>query len=655
MPARFGSITSVNRAAIASLVVLLSAALAFLASHYMTPVRVVENRMLDARLALLAIPRPQSANIVVITITDETLVRLPYRSPLDRALLSDLLETLQEKGVAAIGLDVLFDRPTERQKDARLYDTLRELRIPIVAAALSERDGLTPGQAAYSRAFLEGIERGLAVVYRDGLDDTVREQLLLRREDGEEMLGFAAAISHTVGVQPPRQTRLLIDYRAGPDMSVPAFAVYPAHTVAAQPAEQLAGRIALIGSDFRLSERHRTPFAAVPGHAQRYMPGVLIEAHALSQILEGRTLRTTSAGTTYLLLLIAASLGLLVATLRIGHTGKVVLALGVIPIAWIAAFALYVYGGPLMPLIAPTIAFLLAAIASFTWQWRDENLRRQGIHRAFGRFLAPTVVDQLMQEPERLEFSGESRELTFLFTDIQDFTALTEQIAPDALVKLVNAYLDEACGIVVEHGGTIDKIVGDALHVMFNAPLQQPDHAQRAVDCALALDKWAQDFSARQAQQGLPLGVTRIGVNTGMTVVGNFGGARRFDYTAHGDAINTAARLESVNQRLGTRVCVSKTTASRCTGITFQPIANLVLKGKTEGVVAYLPIAADAVDQAFLEAYSTAYALLENASPQAGPAFEELQARYPDDPIIAMHARRLAAGQTDAIIMVRRK
>jgi class 3 adenylate cyclase len=655
MPGRFGSLTSVNRVAMAVLVVLLSALLASLASRYTSPLRVAENRVFDARLALLATPRPQAREIVVITITDQTLVQVPYRSPLDRDLLSELLETLQAKGVAAIGLDVLIDRPTERKKDARLYNTLRELQVPVVAAALSEKDGLTAEQAAYSRLFLQGIKRGLAVVYRDALDETVREQLLRRDENGASMLGFAAALSDTVGVPPPAGKRLLIDYRAGPSPTVPAFAVYPAHTVAALPAERFAGRIALIGSDFGLSGRHRTPFTAVLDSAQRHMSGVLIEAHALSQILEGRTLRMAGTGGTNLLLAIAATFGVLVATLRIGHTGKVLLTLGVVPIAWIVAFAIYVYGGPLVPVIAPTIAFLLAAITSFTWQWRAENLRRQGIHRAFGRFLAPAVVDQLMREPERLEFSGESRELTFLFTDIQDFTALTEQTAPDELVKLVNAYLDEACGIVVEHGGTIDKIVGDALHVMFSAPLQQPDHAQRAVECALALDNWAQGFCARQAQQGLPLGETRIGINTGMTVVGNFGGARRFDYTAHGDAINTAARLESVNQRLGTRVCVSDSTASRCTGITFQPIANLVLKGKTEGVVAYLPLAEDAVDQAFLDAYNAAYALLENASPQAGPAFEELQARYPDDPLIAMHVRRLAAGQTDAVIMVRRK
>ena len=386
------------------------------------------------------------------------------------------------------------------------------------------------------------------------------------------------------------------------------------------------------------------------------MPGVLIEAHALSQILEGRTLELASTGETILLLLLAASLGVLVATLRIGLTVKVLLALAVIPIAWFSAFALYVYDGPLVPIITPTIAFLLAAIASFTGQWRAENLRRQGIHRAFGRFLAPTVVDQLMQEPERLEFSGESRELTFLFTDVQDFTALTERIAPDTLVTLVNTYLDEACGIVTEFGGTIDKIVGDALHVMFNAPLRQGDHAERAVRCALALDRWAEAFRARQAQQGVALGITRIGVNTGTAVVGNFGGARRFDYTAHGDAINTAARLESVNQRLGTHVCVSETTVHRCTALTFRPIATLVLKGKTEGVVAYLPVPDDAVDEELLEAYAAAYALLEKGSAEeSGEAFAALQARYPEDPLITLHLERLAAGQTDTTITVRRK
>ena len=154
-------------------------------------------------------------------------------------------------------------------------------------------------------------------------------------------------------------------------------------------------------------------------------------------------------------------------------------------------------------------------------------------------------------------------EMTFLFTDLEGFTFYTESVAPALLVSTLNDYLDGVCAIAMDHGGTIDKIVGDAVHVMFNAPLDQLDHAARAVRCGLAIDAFAQRFAAdpaRLAAAGRVFGVTRIGINTGRAVVGNFGGRRRFDYTAHGDAINTAARLEAANKMLGTRICVARAT-----------------------------------------------------------------------------------------------
>ena len=154
----------------------------------------------------------------------------------------------------------------------------------------------------------------------------------------------------------------------------------------------------------------------------------------------------------------------------------------------------------------------------------------------------------------------------------------------------MNEYFDGTCEIILDHGGTIEKFVGDALHVMFNAPLDQPDHQQRAVACALALDAFCQAFVVHQRSRKINFGVTRIGVNTGVTVVGNFGGANRFDYSATGDAINTAARLESVNKQIGTRVCVSGTTIEHCHGVPCRPVGELVLKGKSESVAAFEPM-----------------------------------------------------------------
>jgi class 3 adenylate cyclase len=627
---------------------------AYQLSQISTAVRLAENHFLDARLALFAVPRAPATNIVVVTITDETLAGLPYRSPLDRGLLSELLSTLEAKGVAVIGLNVLIDRATEPDKDAALHSTLRRLKIPIVVATMSEFDGVSQQQALFSLGFLESIPSGLAVVYRDALDETVREQLLRRVEPGQVRLGFAAAVAAAAGAEPPPGERAWIDYRVSAN-SEPSFPVYPAHVVESLPSSHFTGRIVLVGADLGLVGRYRTPLTASASHVDGYMPGVLIAAHALSQILEGRRVTLASGRTVVALLVTAALFGVLVAALPIALTAKVILAAVLVPIAWLAGFAVYMNQGPLVPLVSPTISFGLAVIGSFTWQWRSENERRRFIHRAFGRFLSPTVVDQLMREPERLAFSGESRELTFLFTDIHGFTSLTEQVPPDVLVRVVNTYLDEACGIVVEHGGTIDKIVGDALHIMFNAPLEQADHAQRAVECALALDAWAERFCARQQAEGIPLGHTRIGVNTGRTVVGNFGGATRFDYTAHGNAVNTAARLESVNDRLGTRICVSEDTVRQCTGIAFRPIANLVLKGRTDGTEAFLPVSADDVDRELHQAYESAYGLLREGSVRARAAFEELCSRFPEDPLARLHQARLAGGATDTTMIVRRK
>jgi adenylate cyclase len=247
------------------------------------------------------------------------------------------------------------------------------------------------------------------------------------------------------------------------------------------------------------------------------------------------------------------------------------------------------------------------------------------------------------------------REVSFVFTDLEGFTRLTESTPPQKMVALVNSYLEEACDLVMKYGGTIDKIVGDALHVMFNAPASQPDHAQRAVMCALALDEWSEQFRKRQLQTGIDLGVTRIGVNTGTCIVGNFGGKKRFDYTAHGDAINSAARLEAINQRLGTTICVSESTESQCQGICFRPVANLVLRGKTVGITAYLPVTKQEVNSALNTSYEQAYRLLESGDAGARDAFDALAREYPDDPLIRLHVKRLEAEEQGVTIIIRKK
>ena len=234
---------------------------------------------------------------------------------------------------------------------------------------------------------------------------------------------------------------------------------------------------------------------------------------------------------------------------------------------------------------------------------------------------------------------------------------LIESNEPQVTVAVVNRYLEEACDLVMRHGGTIDKIVGDALHIFFNAPLLQDNHAQMAVECAIELDRWATNFQKQQREAGVEFGCTRIGVNTGKCIIGNFGGRKRFDYTAHGDAVNIAARLESINKRLGTTICIADSTVKQCRDIRFQSVATLVLYGKTEGVYVYTVFDPNALstDPEYALDYENAFELLDQGNPAAIQAYSSLAERSPDDPIVGLHRERMAAGEIDTRIVMRSK
>ncbi|HYZ31036.1 MAG TPA: adenylate/guanylate cyclase domain-containing protein, partial [Crenalkalicoccus sp.] len=187
---------------------------------------------------------------------------------------------------------------------------------------------------------------------------------------------------------------------------------------------------------------------------------------------------------------------------------------------------------------------------------------------------------------------------------------------------------------------------GDGLHLLFGAPGDQPDHAERAVACALALDAFCEAFRAERRAAGIALGVTRIGLHSGPALVGDFGGGRYFDYAAHGDTINTAARLEAANKVLGTRICVSAAVAARMSGFPGRPVGDLLLRGRSEPLRAYEPLGPGRADATETGAYAAAFERLAARDPGALPAFAALVGADPADPLANFHLRRLLNGQT---------
>jgi adenylate cyclase len=237
-------------------------------------------------------------------------------------------------------------------------------------------------------------------------------------------------------------------------------------------------------------------------------------------------------------------------------------------------------------------------------------------------------------------------EITALFSDIADFTALVESLETSILRTVLKEYLSGMADVVFKHDGTIAKILGDKMHMLFGVTDIQPDHASRAIACALALDEYAQHFRRRWQQRHVSVGITRIGGHAGRAVFGNFGGDRFFECCAYGDTINVASRLESANKQIGTRILVSAALAAKANSFAGRPVGDLVLRGRSEPIRAFEPFQFDQPkDLQMAKNYRKAFALLEAADPRAVAAFAAHVGKYPADRLASFHLKRLLAGE----------
>ena len=281
---------------------------------------------------------------------------------------------------------------------------------------------------------------------------------------------------------------------------------------------------------------------------------------------------------------------------------------------------------------------------------RRRQAQAERAHALLSHYFSPNLAERLASDPDSVDLGGQRREITSLFTDIAEFTSLVETLDPDIIAPLLNDYLGAMTDIVFAHGGTVVKLVGDAMHVLFGAPSDQPDHAERAVTCALELDLSAQSFRERWAQRGIMLGATRLGLESGPAIVGNFGGGRYFDYTAYGDTVNTSARLEAGNKQLGTRICIGGSVAGRVAGFKGRPVGDLLLRGRKEPIRAFEPLSAEAFEDPATRTYLDAFAKLEAEDPGAMPGFAALLGMRSEDSLVGFHLRRLLSGATGTLI-----
>ena len=275
---------------------------------------------------------------------------------------------------------------------------------------------------------------------------------------------------------------------------------------------------------------------------------------------------------------------------------------------------------------------------------RRRQAEAERAHASLSRYFSPQIASRLACDGEADGMTVHWRDVAAMFTDVTSFTSLVETAAPEVFGPVLNEYVGGMTEVVFAHEGTVAKVIGDGIQILFNAPGDQPDYAARAIACAHDLDAWAQEFRERWKAKGVNFGITRIGVHAGPAMVGNFGGNRFFDYTAYGDTINIAARLEGANKFLGTRICVSATVAEGTENFRGRPVGDLMLRGRSEPLRAYEPLRAGAFEAPAATQYSEAFAKLEAGDAAAMPAFAALVGLHADDALAGFHLRRLLNG-----------
>lgn len=409
------------------------------------------------------------------------------------------------------------------------------------------------------------------------------------------------------------------------------------------PAESLAGNIVLVGSSAQgLMDLRFTPQGGI-------MPGVEAHAQALEQILSGHLLlRPAWAKAAEALVLIVGGLAIAFLSIRAGALTAAGVTAAFLVLALAGGWYAFRDYGLLIDAVTPSLIFALAFLFGSLIHHLLSERESRWIKGVFSRYVSPNRVNFLVKNPDAISLGGQRQECSFIFTDLADFTGLMESIDPGEAVAMLNTYLDQMIAIAFRYDGTLDRIVGDAVAIMFSAPVTQPDHRPRALACALEMDAFAVAYAADLQARGVRFGKTRIGIHAGEVIVGNFGGATMFDYRALGDPVNTAARLESVNKWLGTEICVSEAIIAGCPDAAVRPVGSLVLKGKSEPIKVFEPLTADrerryAPRECYLQAY--AQLLAADGHEAACRQFAELAAEYPEDPLVRLHHGRLQRGE----------
>jgi len=597
-------------------------------------------------LTVRTAPMKSSLPITIVALDEASVGAMGMQMPWPRATHAKLIEKLNQAGAMLIVFDMIFDVPSNAgpKDDTAFADAIAKAGNVVLAAdkvyeetshgrQLTRVEPLEQLRRAGGTSAFAGVNFDSDFVLRAlPQGDDVFWRVMLRR------VNQAHPGMLEVG-EPDRKA--MIRY-AGPDHTFPYIPYY--QVLDGLPAGALQDNIIIVGRDLRASTDQRaaqadlfyTPFTSTTGWLT---PGAEIHANALESVVRGDSFSPAPDSSRILLLIAAVGAGawamrrwrpMLSALVGVG------LLLVIAAVDWLLFTKMRVWLPVFSAMGSVAATYLVFGAVVFI----AEQYRKNEIRRAFSLYVSTEVVDHVLEHPERLKLGGERREVTLLFTDLKGFTTLSERLGAEEVAKILNMHFTGATAIIKSNGGTVNRFMGDAVMAMWGAPVDDKEQALHAVRAACEMQEDIAQLRERLRAQGLPEIAMRIGIHSCVAVVGNLGAADRFEYTAIGDGVNLAARLEGVNKLYGTGILLSGDTAGKVGGgVPLRLVDRVIVKGKSEAVDIYTPSQDGALNE-MTELAVAAYRARRWEESEL--TWQEILKRHPEDGVSAVYIERIA-------------
>jgi len=652
-----------------------------------------------------------SSEVIIIEISEDALRSMPSQFPWPRSHYAHLVHNLRAAGARAVGIDLLFSGPdpVSPAHDDSLRMALRNTGIAVLAAKREEdRDEAitTSARENYGNIFFPGDSSLGLVNLRSDADGVYRlynpfftvdvkggetldlptfgfailnryfglPPLTTPRPDGNGFVYAGRTIprydpgSFLINLYGPHRTFRHIAFQDVVDdasftttdeqVSGEGINTFSDPEYGYQFDSTFFGKIVLVGVTV---PEYKDVFPSSLGRGRlkgdNLMYGVELHANVIESVLRNDFLRLQSFWSEVLMILALAAASLVVTSWIKGLRLRAGFLVELLGFLWVAVLTggmmytsvyMFAHQGLVLNVTSAMLAIVGGYATSTVYHLVSERRQRLLIKSMFSTYVSPSVVDELVANPEKLALGGKREELTVLFSDIEGFTTMSQGMQPEEIVALLNEYLSGMSAVIFRHVGTLDKYEGDAVMAFWGAPVPQADHALRACRAALEMQEAATRLNAQWKESGRPQLRTRIGINTGTMVVGNLGGEGKFDYTVIGDSVNLASRLEGANKEYKTRIMASERTYEAVREeILGRQIDRMAVVGRSQPVVTYellgLRGAPDAaVLEEFVKVYSVGLAAYFNRDwPSSLAHFDSALQLRPDDGPARIHRERV--------------